>query len=162
MVKLREAVYKTDEQNGDIETSLRNLREYIYSHMNTDLSSGNASIKPPIQLKYHYERLIKAEQSRVTASNVNVYSNAQNSCQAQFPKSTSEGPGVTCILDYIASHSAKEQKIDDSMYKFDFVSPVWSPDLAGWSLIATALLLLIFLLRFGLERWARAVLQSHD
>src|SRR5882762_9973851 len=64
MITLRDAVTQTDQQNGDIETALRNLREYVYSHMNTDLASGNTAIRPPIQLKYRYDRLVKAEQDR--------------------------------------------------------------------------------------------------
>ena len=52
MVKLRNAVYVADQQNGDINKALNDLRKYVYSHMNTNLSSGKGSIKPPIQLKY--------------------------------------------------------------------------------------------------------------
>jgi hypothetical protein len=162
MVKLRNAVYQADEQNTDVEIALRNLREYVYAHMNTNLSGGPNSIKPPLQLKYTYERLVKAEQERVAALNVNVYNDAQNVCEALHPASASGGPRIPCIQDYVTQHGAKEQPTADALYKFDFVSPLWSPDLAGWSLVATAILFLLFLLRYGLERWTKAVLQSHD
>ena len=58
MIKLRDKVFVADEQNGDIEKSLRDLRSYVYGHMNTRLVSGPNAIKPPIQLKYQYERLV--------------------------------------------------------------------------------------------------------
>ena len=68
-VELRDAVYAADEKNGDVEGALRELREYVYSHMNTNLSSGNFSIKPPIQLKHRYEDLSAAEAEKTKALN---------------------------------------------------------------------------------------------
>ena len=50
-LKLRDAVIEADKNNKDIEGALKELRVYIYSHMNTNLSSGPNAIKPPIQLK---------------------------------------------------------------------------------------------------------------
>src|SRR5690349_383020 len=57
MTQLRDAVYVADKNNGDVNAVLNNLRKYVYAHMNTDLSSGSHGIKPPIQLKYTYQRL---------------------------------------------------------------------------------------------------------
>lgn len=162
MIKLRDAVAVADEQNGDVEGALRNLREYVYSHMNTNLTSGSTAIKPPIQLKYRYERLLNAEKDRVAAANGNIYNEAQAICEARFPAGVSGGSRVPCIQDYVSSHGAQEQPIPDALYKFDFVSPLWTPDLAGWSLATSAILLLLFLLRLSFEKWAKAVLQPHD
>lgn len=52
MVVLRDAVYAADEQNGDVATALNNLRNYVYQHMNTNLSTGNTGVYPPIQHNY--------------------------------------------------------------------------------------------------------------
>ena len=45
------------------------------------------------------------------------------------------------------------------LYQFDFVSPRWSPDLAGWSLLAVPLGLASFVFtavdRYGLKRQSR-------
>ena len=73
MIKLRDQVFVVDKANGDIEKALKDLREYVYAHMNTNLSSGN-SIKPPIQLKYRYERLLEAEKQRVKTTNDKIRS----------------------------------------------------------------------------------------
>lgn len=162
MIKLRDAVYQTDKDNGDVETALRNLREYVYAHMNTNLAGGPNPIKPPIQLKYRYERLAQAEQERIAAANTQLYNDAQRTCEAQFPASVSGGPRVACIEDYVSARGIQPQPINDALYKFDFVSPLWSPDLAGWSLVLSGFLLFLFILRYGLERWARSVLKSHN
>jgi len=159
MIQLRNAVFAADKSGGDVETALKNLREFVYAHMNTSLDSGS-SVKPPIQLKYRYDRLVAAEKARVDAANAQVYTDAQNYCQALYPASFSGGPRVPCITAYVTSHGTQAQPIPESLYKFDFVSPSWSPVLAGWSLVATALLLLLFIVRYGLERWLKTEL--HD
>lgn len=140
MIRLRQAVYETDEKNGDVEKALTELREFVHSHMNTNLSSGGNTIKPPLQLKYTYERLVAAEQERVEKANSNLYTKAQEYCQAKFPDSFTGGPRVPCITEYVTSRGGETAKeIPAGLYKFDFVSPTWSPDLAGWSVLATAL-----------------------
>ncbi len=156
MLKLRDAVTKTDEHNGDVEGALRNLREFVYNHMNTNLASGPNAIKPPIQLKYRYERLAKAAQDRVDALNGTIYSDAQAYCEQQNPNAFFGASRIPCIQDYVTKHGgAQPQPVPDALYKFDFVSPVWSPDLAGWSLVASVLSLLLLALRFGLDRWLK-------
>jgi len=87
MIKLRQAVYQADKDNGDVNGALNNLRQYVYGHMNTNLSSGNDSIKPPIQLKYTYERLLAAANQR--ANNAGLYTEAENYCQTRIPASVS-------------------------------------------------------------------------
>lgn len=149
MVSLRNAVYTADQNNGNVEVALDNLRAYVYAHMNTDLSSGGSSIKPPIQLKYTYDRLQSAAEA--AANNSQLYTDAENYCQAQIPASVSvSGRGrISCVQDYITSHGGKQATtIPVGLYEFDFLSPTWSPDLAGWSLVITAISFLAFAVRF--------------
>ncbi|HEX5395356.1 MAG TPA: hypothetical protein VFW52_03350 [Candidatus Saccharimonadales bacterium] len=143
MVKLRDAVYAADKSGGDVNAALNNLRLYVYGHMNTNLSGGNNAIKPPIQLKYTYERLAAEAAKEVNDSG--LYTKAANYCQEKIPASVSiSGRGrIDCVQDYILSHGGKRAAaIPTALYQFDFVSPSWSPDLAGWSLLLTVLLLL--------------------
>ncbi len=158
-IKLSQALVKADEQNGDVETALRKLRQYMYSHMNTGFSDSS-SIKQPIQLKFRYERLVAAEKARVDALNAKIYPDAQAFCEQQFPHGLSGGGRVPCIQQYVLDHGAKEQPIPDALYKFDFVSPTWSPDLAGWSLVLAVLSLILFGGRFVLERRLQAQLNT--
>jgi hypothetical protein len=143
MVKLRDAVYAADKNGADVNGALNDLRSYVYGHMNTNLSSGNNAIKPPIQLKYTYERL--AAEAAKQANNNGLYTEAANYCQKKIPASVSiSGRGrIDCVQDYILSHGGKRASaIPTALYQFDFVSPAWSPDLAGWSLAVTILLFL--------------------
>ena len=153
-IELRNKVLEVDKENGDIEGALREIREFVYSHMNADLSAGT-NIQQPIQLKYSYERLIEVEKKRVEKANENVYTRAQTYCEKKYPASTSGGPRVPCIQEYVTSNGEKQKSIPDALYKFDFVSPVWSPDLAGWSLLLAGVFLLLFIVRFGIERWLK-------
>ncbi len=156
MVELRQAVYATDEKTGDVNKALNNLRQYVYSHMNTNLSSGGNNIKPPIQLKYTYERLTAAAQQRTTDKN--LYTAAENYCQAKIPASVSiSGRGrISCVEDYILSHGGqKTPQVSPALYEFDFVSPTWSPDFAGWSLVFCGLLLILLIVRYLLGRNSR-------
>ncbi len=154
-LRLRDKVLEADEQNRDAEAALRELRSYTYAHMNAKLSSDNG-IYPPIQLKYRYERLVAAEKDRVTRTNETLYRDAQASCEARFPQGLSGGNRIPCIQQYIDTHGgAQEQIIPDSLYKFDFVSPLWSPDVAGWSLVLSGFFLVLFGLRLGAGLWLR-------
>ncbi len=161
MLRLREAVYVADKNNGDTESALKDLRVYIYSHMNTSPSSGGIAIKPPIQLKYTYERLVLAEKARVAAANTKIYSNAQSYCESQID-SFSGRSRVPCIEDYVAKNGVNEKPIEDSLYKFDFVSPKWSADVAGISLLVSIVSLVVFAVLFLLDKWARWELSRHQ
>jgi len=141
MVKLRAEVYATDQAAGDVNGALNNLREYVYGHMNTNLSSGSNAIKPPIQLKYTYERLLEAEQQTNASSNSQIYTDAQNYCQALVPAGASGRGRIPCVQDYVTSRGVKTTPIPTGLYQFDFVSPTWSPDLAGWSIVFAGLAL---------------------
>lgn len=153
MVKLRTTVYQTDQDGGDVVKTLNSLRLYVYAHMNTNLSNGSDSVYPPIQLKYTYDRLVKAESDRVAAANSQVYTDAQHYCEAQDPVDFSGHNRVPCIESYVGAHGTKPMQIPDGLYKFDFVSPTWSPDLAGWSLLVTIASGVTFIFVLIAQRW---------
>jgi hypothetical protein len=151
MVHLKEAVYAADKNGGDTAKALQNLQHYVTAHMNTDLSSGSDTVYPPIQLKYTYDRLVQAESDKLATTNTQLYNDAQKYCEAQNSADFSGRNRVPCIQQYVKDHGQPLRTIPDSLYKFDFVSPVWSPDLAGWGVVATVLsgLLLLAVLLLG-------------
>lgn len=155
MVDLRNVTYEVDKNNGNVEQALQDLRAHVGGHMNTNLDDDNG-VYPPIQLKHTYERLVQAERDRVNVVNSKIYTDAQKHCEAQFPGSFSGGPRVPCIEQYVKSNGTTARNIPDAQYKFDFVSPRWSPDIAGWSLIFALTCLALGVIRFGLGRWLRA------
>ncbi|HET7639182.1 MAG TPA: hypothetical protein VFK47_10620 [Ktedonobacteraceae bacterium] len=153
MVDLRNDVYATDQANGNVEAALQKLRSYVGAHMNTGLARGSDAVYPPIQLKYTYERLQAAEKARVEAASRSIYTDAQKTCEALYPGSFSGGPRVPCIESYVSSHAVQAQVIPDSLYKFDFVSPRWSPDLAGISLLLSVMAIILMAIRLA-AGWA--------
>lgn len=156
-LKLRDNVLAVDEQNGDVEAALRELRTYMYSHMNTSLAT-EGGVYPPIQLKYRYERLVEAQLKNTSTGNT-VYADAQKYCEANEPESFYGAGRLTCIQNYIdrqpKSAQPKATTIPDSLYKFDFASPRWSPDVAGWSLVLSVFFGVLLVVRVVLERWLR-------
>lgn len=146
MSELREAVHTADKQNGDVEGALQELRSYVGRHMNTDLSSGPNAIHPPIQLKYTYERLTRRQ---IGTGDETVYSRAQTYCEEANPQGFSGGNRVACIQDYVQRNGGNTAPQDGAdipknLYQFDFASPRWSPDLAGWSLAGAVVFALAF------------------
>lgn len=153
MVELRDAVYAADKNNGNVSDALHNLQAYVTAHMNTNLSSGPNAVYPPIQLRDTYNRLVQAEEQKQNGSQ--LYTEAQKYCEQQDSVDFSGHNRVPCIEQYVQSHggTAAPANIPDALYKFSFVSPSWSPDLAGWSLLLAAFSWLLFVITFAVNRW---------
>lgn len=154
MIRLKQAVYQADKDNGDVQRALTDLQRYVTSHMNTSLSSGPTGVYPPIQLKYTYQRLQAANQQK--ASNEQIYIDAQAHCERLNPTDFSGRNRVPCVEEYVTARGAKTAAIPDGLYKYDFVSPVWSPDLAGFSALATVLFLILAVVLWVIRRWLKA------
>lgn len=152
MIKLRDAVYQADKNNGDVNGALITLRNYVFAHMNTNLASGDHPVYPPIQLQYTYDRLVQQHAEQAKTDNKQVYAEAENHC-AGYPEGDTK---TTCVQDYVKQRLLEMgQAIPDGMYKFNFASPRWSPDLAGWSLVLTAVFFAAFVASWLFERWLR-------
>lgn len=153
MLELRDKVFAADEAGGDVQKSLKDLQAYVTTHMNTDLSTGKNPVYPPIQLKHTYEELVRARSEEFAKANSQLYNDAQHYCEQQNSTDFSGRNRVPCITQYVESHSTQKlPPIPDDLYKFSFASPKWSPDLAGWSLVFTALSGLAFVVLL-LSRW---------
>lgn len=148
MIDLRNQVYAADKNNGDVNKELNKLRAYVLTHMNTNLSTDNG-IKPPIQLSHTYARLQEKQ-----SQNSDLYVEAKNYCEQKIPANISvSGQGrVDCIVEYVNSRGTKPANIPVGLYQFDFLSPRWSPDLAGWSLVTTILFFVGFITTFILHK----------
>jgi len=136
MARLRDAVYAADRDNKNVVGALQNLQAYVTAHMNTDLSAGPNAPYPPIQLQYTYDRAVQAAGAAASATNAKIYTDAQHYCEQQDPYDFSGRNRVPCVQQYIQTHGATLPNIPDSLYEFAFASPSWSPDLAGWSMVA--------------------------
>lgn len=156
MIKLRSDVYAADKAGTDVQTPLKNLQSYVTSHMNTNLADGPNAVYPPIQLKYTYDRLVQAQGDQLSKTNSQLYSEAQAYCEAQDSTDFSGHNRVPCIEQYVESHSSvKLSQIPDSLYKFSFISPVWSPDLAGFSMLAAIIFGFLFIVSLITSWWIK-------
>jgi hypothetical protein len=159
-LRLRDKVLQADQENANVEGALQELREFTYSHMNSNLAS-DTGIYPPIQLKYTYDRLVAAEQAKVESENKDVYSEAQAYCEASSPQGFSGSNRIACIQQYVDQHggaAAEPRPIPDALYKFDFVAPTWSPDVAGWSVLVALAALLLLITRLVAQWWLKSQL----
>jgi hypothetical protein len=158
MIKLRDAVYSADRNNTDVQASLKQLQAYVTAHMNTNLNAGSNTVYPPIQLKYTYDRLVQAQGDQLAQTNTQLYTDAQHYCEQQNSTDFSGHNRVPCIEQYVAARTPDAVRlppIPDALYKFSFVTPTWSPDLAGWSLLAVILSGLLFIATFAASLWFR-------
>lgn len=158
MIARRDAVFRADKENGDVEGALRELRTYIYGHMNTSLTTGPNPVYPPIQLKYTYERKQAERQAQLGQNRSTLYHEAQQACDSQG-RDLSVSDTVSCIENYAAERGVQLATIPDALYKFDFTSAKWTPDLAGWSLVGSVVSMLACILlvgiRFAAKRWLK-------
>ena len=155
MIKLRTAVYAADQNNTDVQAPLKALQAYVTAHMNTNLTTGSSAVYPPIQLKYTYDRLVTAQSDAATQANTQLYTDAQHYCEQQDPTDFSGHNRVPCIEQYVQTHDTQLPSIPEALYEFSFISPDWSPDLAGWSLVITALSGLLFIVTLVAARLLR-------
>ena len=148
MAQRREAVLKAD-QSGDptaIKSRLFDLQRYVTAHMNADMGS--------IYLEQQYKRdsqgVLDAA-SGVTNPNGNIYRKAQDTCAPKFTHYTQAY--LQCTLDYLAQYSPAGNTTSSvnlpkaDGYRFSYVSPLWSPDFAGFTVLICLLILVMIVAR---------------
>jgi hypothetical protein len=167
MIERRSAVLSADAAgNGDATiTRLYDLQRYVSSHMNTDMGKG-------VYLQSSYDRDVKKADNAAssdTNSNGNIYKKAQQVCAPRFTRYSTAY--LQCTLGELAKYPAASSLItsvnypDPNTYLHVFVSPVWSPDFAGWTVLVCIFLALmiitrvisLFVLRLLLRRQYRSV-----
>lgn len=142
MIALRGQVQQADQQDKAIQQSVTNLRDYIAAHMNTGMGEQG------VYLQYSYQRAYDAAVAQAGAaggSSAVIYKNADQSCQSQFGKAA-YGAYAQCVTDKVTASGAPPISTPPSdLYRFNFVSPAWSPDVAGFVLLAAALTAILLL-----------------
>ncbi len=161
MIRLRNEVYVADKSGGDVEAALRELRTFVYAHMNTNLRAGSTSSEAPIQLTNTYNRIVAAEQARVASlgGNAAVYQAAKQSCVSK----TDETENLQCVQQYLTDKGGGRFQLSlpaKEFYTFDFVSPFWSPDIAGFAVIISILSGLLLIMRLIAGRMLKRYFDS--
>lgn len=166
MIELRDAVYAADERGDkeEIKRALANLQHYVNDHMNTDLGKG-------VYLHKSYERARDAALAQATdASNPNSaeYQQASIECRSRFVGGVESfrNDYVQCVVERVAAMNQGADPLSAlhlpkaDLYRYDFVSPLWSPDFAGFMCLITGLLLLVIVWRIGLSLLYKLLLRT--
>lgn len=162
MIERRNAVLAADEA-GDSESTINrlyDLQRYVSAHMNTDLGKG-------IYLESSYNRDKQALLDTASADsnpNGNIYKKAQEVCAPQFSRYSAAY--VACTTSELAKYPAASElssavKLPQDLYLHVFVSPLWSPDFAGWSVLVWLVLALLIIIRFVSLIILRIILHHH-
>ena len=151
MVERRSAVIKADE-SGDkvaIKNALVDLQHFMSAHMNTQMNGGIYLSK-----SYERDRAIVLESAN-NASNPQsaVYQQASIECRAKWQGGVESfrNDYVQCVIDRVSALSSastpvvKLPKVDN--YRYDFSSPLWSFDAAGFFVFLTGVTLVAIVVR---------------
>lgn len=160
MIERRDAVYKADAAANDtaLGDRLLDLQHYVAAHMNAN--PGDVYLDKKYQrdvekLAREAEALNNASSERSAA----LLQQAFRTCQQRFPGwSIAYTQCVRAEQDKIPAGSidvARAEFPNPALYRHSYVSPAWSPDFAGWSLVVTALLGLAIIMRSLLEVYLR-------
>ncbi len=172
MVELRSRVLAADEAENDaeLETALRELQEFVFSHVvvNVVESNGVQSITfgtGPFYLEHQYLRAANAaiEEAENNLSgdqnpNGNIYAAVSAICR---PLAIANGwrwnsPGyldcwTTELAKYPASDNLNANLTADvpstELFRHNYASPLWSPTWAGWAILACLVIMLVIALR---------------
>jgi hypothetical protein len=163
MVERRAAVIAADE-SGDRDQLIQrlyDLQQYVAAHMNTDMGKG-------VYLETSYNNdYQKWQQSAYGEGNPNgnIYQRAEAICAAQF--ASSSAAFIQCTTSEIAKYPAASDPASDGSapradsYRHVFASPLWSPDIAGWSVVVCIVLVLLIITRLVTLGILRLMLRRH-
>lgn len=165
MVERRNAVIAADKR-GDEEASFRaivDLQHYVSTHMNASLGKG-------VYLEHKYNRDRDAAlRSATQTSNPNspVYQQASIECRARWQGGVASfrNDYVQCVIEKVSGLSAGRAaalKLPHAdMYRYDFVSPLWTPDFTGFSVVLCILVVIIIFGRLVTVGILRLLLRHH-
>lgn len=149
MVQRRTAVLNADKE-GDVQAiknRMTELQRHVSSHMNTDMGT--------IYLEGQYKRDTDAANAAAASDsnpNGNIFKKAQEICAPRFSNLGHYSlPYQQCVIDELNKYPAASQLTSalklpraDS-YRHTFVSPLWSPDFAGFSVLICLLIIIIII-----------------
>lgn len=162
MVERRTAVITAD-KNGNETAILNNLyalQRHSASHMNANTG--------PIYLEGSYKRQVEklVEQAKQSSTvDRSIIERADAACRAQFPGYSQAY--VQCNASEQAKYGSTAQAQqtvvfpNPELYRHDYISPFWSPDFAGWSLLVCLLITGVILVRLLVLAILRILLHRH-
>ncbi len=153
MEHYRNAVYGADKSGNKeaIKNSLVDLQRYVARHMNTSLLNG-------VYLQEEYNRALdtwdKSAQSS-TNPNAAVYQQASIECRARWHGGVASfrNDYVGCVAERVRALGVADDpgaitaRPNPEDYHYNYVSPLWSPDIAGFTVLFCGLIASVIMLR---------------
>lgn len=148
MVERRNAVLAAD-KSGDasvIVNRLHDLQAYTAAHLN-----ANTGV---FYLDNQYKRDVASAVNSASGDNNpygNINATVDKICRSRF--SHYSQAWVQCFADELAKYPPAPNPADTAklpsadLYRYDFASPYWSPDCAGWALVVCVVLVLLIIVR---------------
>lgn len=167
MTERRSAVIAADEAGDSAVTQQRlfALQRYVNSHMNAD--PGRIAF---IGQHQRDSQKLKDEAASQGASDGNVYQKAAAVCDpiARAQNWRWPDPRYTqCVDTELSKYPAASGPVmsikvpNVSMYYHSYVSPSWSPDFAGFSILVCIVIALMIIVRLGSLLVLRLLLKQH-
>lgn len=164
MVELRNAVLAADEdENGDVQTALVQLQNYVGNHMNTSLGDG-------IYLQQTYQRAYAAviqSAANATDPNAALYEQVELECREVYTRTSSFPAYTQCAHDKLSTLLPGENALEKlnlpstDLYHYNFYSPAISFDLAGIFVILTGVIAILLLVRIITYFTLKLLLSPH-
>ena len=150
MVERRDAVMTADQtcDREVIKNRLYDLQRYVSSHMNTDL--GTKGIALENLYNCDYQDILKKQQSYQNEHG-NIFKRVQDICAPRY--SSNSQAYKDCVNTELANFPEGQELSDlvalpTEPYYHSFVSPRWSPDFAGFSVVITGVIGAVIILRW--------------
>lgn len=179
MIRRREAVISAD-ASGDREKTLKatqDLANYAYAHMNSGgivfVEGQGWKIEQNVRVIWEkiYEADFKKANQEATEKmannpNGNIYKKTAEICD---PINTGYNRAYfDCFWNELQKYSnddyvsnAQVQLPDPNEYTFTFISPLWTPDLAGWTILVAVIIILLIVSKIIFEGILRLILRKH-
>ncbi len=162
MVDRRDAVLAADKAGDEsvIQSRLYDLQRYVAEHMNSDTG--------PFYLEQQYRRdaqkVVDAAKND-SNPNGNINAKAEATCRPHY---TVWSPAyVQCFTDELAKYPPSPNPADNvvlpntELYRHNFAAPLWSPDFAGFAIMACVVIVIMILARLVSLILLRMLLKQH-
>lgn len=154
MIERRDAVLSADKSGdtADLERRLYDLQRYASQHMNAD--PGRVALENTY--RRDNEKAKQDQAAKLNSTNNDVYQKAEAVCEPLARQNNWRWPDLryaNCLSDELNKYPEGKvlsnvfQPLSTAPYYHAYLSPAWSPDFAGWSLLVTLVIGLVILFR---------------
>jgi hypothetical protein len=162
MADRREAVLAADKDGGEsaMQSRLYDLQRYVVEHMNSDTG--------PFYLEQQYRRDVQKAVDAAkndTNPNGNIHAKAEAACRPHY--AVWSPSYVQCFTDELAKYPPSPNPADNvslpstELYRYNFASPLWSPDFAGFAIMVCVVIAIMIVARLISLVALRLLLKQH-